>query len=51
MPIERDRLVTPAAQGGDETVDRALRPRQLADYVGQAPVRSQMEIFIAAARA
>jgi len=50
MPIERDRLVTPAPQGGEESIDRALRPRQLADYVGQAAVRSQMEIFIAAAR-
>ncbi|HXF08894.1 MAG TPA: Holliday junction branch migration DNA helicase RuvB [Candidatus Acidoferrales bacterium] len=50
MPIERDRLVTPALQGGEESIDRALRPRQLADYVGQAAVRSQMEIFIAAAR-
>ena len=49
MPIERDRLVTPAPQGGEESIDRALRPRQLADYVGQPAVRSQMEIFIAAA--
>lgn len=49
--IESDRLVTPAARGDDEALDRAIRPKQLADYVGQPAVREQMEIFIQAARA
>jgi hypothetical protein len=31
-------------------LDRAIRPRRLADYVGQPAVREQMEIFIGAAR-
>jgi Holliday junction DNA helicase RuvB len=31
-------------------VERALRPRTLADYVGQRKIREQLEIFIAAAR-
>ena len=31
--------------------DRALRPRGLAEYIGQASVREQMEIFVSAARA
>lgn len=36
--------------GGDDTQDRALRPRLLADYRGQPAVAEQMEIFITAAR-
>ena len=34
----------------DEAVDRAIRPRTLAEYVGQPAVREQMEIFIGAAK-
>ncbi|ROR29800.1 Holliday junction branch migration DNA helicase RuvB [Inmirania thermothiophila] len=44
------RLVSPAARGEDEALDRALRPRRLAEYIGQGPVREQLEIFIGAAR-
>ena len=36
--------------GGEEAVERALRPKLLDDYVGQAKVREQLEIFIGAAR-
>ncbi len=44
-----ERLVT--LEGGQEdTQDRALRPRMLADYRGQPAVAEQMEIFITAAR-
>ncbi|MGH8497082.1 MAG: Holliday junction branch migration DNA helicase RuvB [Gammaproteobacteria bacterium] len=48
--IESDRLMT--GQGGteDEAFDRALRPRVLAEYVGQSSVKEQMGIFIEAAR-
>ena len=48
--IEPDRLVSPAADGNDQAVDRAVRPKRLADYVGQQAVRDQMEIFVSAAR-
>jgi Holliday junction DNA helicase RuvB len=48
--IEADRLITARSTPEDEAVDRAIRPRCLADYVGQAPVREQLEIFIHAAR-
>ncbi|MGJ8670417.1 MAG: Holliday junction branch migration DNA helicase RuvB [Oceanococcus sp.] len=41
-------LLSPTAEREDERVDRAIRPRRLADYVGQAPVREQLEIFIQA---
>ena len=48
--IEPDRIVT--AKGGreDESLDRAVRPKLLADYIGQAAVKEQMQVFIEAAR-
>jgi Holliday junction DNA helicase RuvB len=48
--IEADRLIKPTASHEDEVVDRAIRPKMLADYTGQDHVCSQMEIFIEAAR-
>jgi len=48
--IEPDRIVTASASSQDEAVDRAIRPKQLADYVGQPQVTEQMEVFIEAAR-
>ncbi len=45
------RIVSPAsASANEETVERALRPRMLAEYTGQRRVCEQLEIFIAAAR-
>ena len=46
-----DRLITPEESPGDESLDRAIRPRRLADYVGQAPVKAQLDIYVSAARA
>jgi len=48
--LEQDRVVNAAASRDDEVIDRAVRPKRLAEYVGQAPVKAQMEIFIEAAR-
>jgi Holliday junction DNA helicase RuvB len=49
--IETDRLISPAAPSKEEAViDRAIRPKKLADYVGQPAVREQMEVFIEAAK-
>lgn len=48
--IEADRLIQSTASQEDEAVDRAIRPKMLADYTGQDHVREQMEIFIQAAR-
>ncbi|MGH8378370.1 MAG: Holliday junction branch migration DNA helicase RuvB, partial [Gammaproteobacteria bacterium] len=48
MPTER--LVTAKNTAEDEALDRAIRPRTLADYIGQPAVRKQMEIFIGAAK-
>jgi Holliday junction DNA helicase RuvB len=48
--IETDRLITSTPLTAEEAHDRAIRPKMLADYVGQQVVREQMEIFISAAR-
>jgi len=46
-----DRLIAPApASPAEEAVERALRPKSLADYVGQPRIREQLDIFVAAAR-
>jgi Holliday junction DNA helicase RuvB len=49
--LEPDRLISaePVAPS-ENNQDRALRPKQLSDYVGQKEVRDQMSIFIEAAR-
>ncbi|MCS3904185.1 Holliday junction DNA helicase RuvB [Methylohalomonas lacus] len=43
-------IISADSSAEDSAADRALRPKQLADYVGQPAVREQMEIFIGAAR-
>jgi Holliday junction DNA helicase RuvB len=49
--IETDRLIAPAAESPhEEQFERALRPRQLAEYIGQEKARGQLAIFIEAAR-
>ena len=48
--IEQDRIVSAASQGDEAALDRAVRPKKLADYIGQTAVKTQMEIFIQAAR-
>lgn len=49
--IETDRLIAPVAESPqEEALERALRPKFLEEYVGQEKARSQLEIFINAAR-
>ena len=49
--IETDRLVAAApASSQEEILERALRPKQLEEYVGQEKIRGQLQIFIEAAR-
>ena len=46
-----ERIISGAASAEEEAVERAIRPRRLQEYIGQAPVKTQLEIFISAARA
>jgi Holliday junction DNA helicase RuvB len=48
--IEQDRVISTGPQRDEEAYDRAVRPKTLADYIGQPAMKAQMEIFIQAAR-
>ena len=46
-----DRIIAPNSKSAqEEALERALRPKRLADYTGQVKIREQLEIFIQAAR-
>ncbi|HMV19202.1 Holliday junction branch migration DNA helicase RuvB, partial [Zoogloea sp.] len=50
-PDPAARLIGARSNGAQEdALERALRPKRLADYVGQQKIRDQLEIFIQAAR-
>jgi Holliday junction DNA helicase RuvB len=51
MSVEPDRMISARPASPQESeFERSLRPATLAEYVGQEKVRSQLEIFIAAAK-
>ena len=46
-----DRLISAESKSSqEEVIERALRPKRLAEYVGQAKIREQLSIFIEAAK-
>ncbi len=45
-----DRVITPQKKEEDLPVEGSLRPRSLADYIGQEKVKENLSIFIAAAK-
>jgi Holliday junction DNA helicase RuvB len=48
--LPRRAIAATAASPQEEALERALRPKLLQEYVGQAKAREQLEIFIGAAR-
>src|SRR4030088_2383423 len=51
MAIETDRLISAApVSPQEEAFERSLRPKSLAEYVGQEKIRGQLSIFVQAAR-
>ncbi|MFT4749252.1 MAG: Holliday junction DNA helicase RuvB [Pseudohongiellaceae bacterium] len=48
--MDEDRLISASSAPVEDSLDRAIRPLVLRDYVGQSVVKEQMEIFISAAR-
>ncbi len=49
--LSANRVISPASSSPkEEALERALRPRQLDDYVGQQKIRDQLGIFIEAAK-
>ena len=49
--MSSERIVATEARKEEESQDRAIRPRRLADYVGQSAVKAQIGLAIEAARA
>jgi Holliday junction DNA helicase RuvB len=49
-PSGPNRIIDPVTQPEVDSIDRAIRPKSLQEYVGQQAVREQMGIFIQAAR-
>ena len=47
---EIERLVNREGSAAEDAQDRAIRPKKLAEYIGQPAVHEQMEIFISAAK-
>jgi len=45
----RDELLDPAATAGDDAVEAGLRPRRLAEFVGQAELREHLAVMLEAA--
>ncbi len=45
-----ERIVTTSFVGEDEDIETSLRPRTLAEYIGQEKVKENMRIFIEAAK-
>jgi holliday junction DNA helicase RuvB len=52
MVTESDdrRLISREQRADDDAIERSIRPRRLADYVGQPVAKRQLEIFVQAAR-
>jgi holliday junction DNA helicase RuvB len=48
--VTAERIISSTASAEEEAIERAIRPRRLADYVGQTLVKTQLDIFISAAR-
>ena len=48
--IETDRLIAPQPEPREDSLDRAVRPKTLAEYIGQPVVSEQMGIFVSAAK-
>ena len=49
--MTQDRIIGAGATREDDAADASIRPRRLADYLGQVAVREQLEIYIEAAKA
>ena len=49
--MEAARFLATTAQGDEDELDRTLRPRSLADFVGQERVKEQLAIALEAAKA
>lgn len=47
--IDSDRLISAAGRNEEGAIERAVRPKRLAEYIGQNELKAQLSIFIEAA--
>lgn len=47
--MKPERIVAPRTTGEDVEIDRALRPKGLGDFIGQARIKENLDIFVKAA--
>ena len=45
-----DRLIDSSATREDDAIEASIRPKRLDEYLGQQPVREQLDIYIQAAK-
>ena len=48
--MSEDRVIAAGATREDEALEASIRPKRLDEYLGQQPVREQMQIYIEAAK-
>ncbi|MGJ4728487.1 Holliday junction branch migration DNA helicase RuvB [Luteimonas sp. SDU101] len=48
--MEEQRIIGAGATREDEAIEASIRPKRLAEYLGQQPVREQMGLYIEAAK-
>lgn len=47
--MDEERLLSPDADESDKSLEKSLRPRYLAQYIGQDKVKQELSIYIEAA--
>ena len=48
--MDEERLLSPDADESDKSLEKSLRPRYLAQYIGQDKVKQELTIYIEAAK-
>lgn len=50
MPVDDDRILGATRRFEDDEVEASLRPRRLAEYIGQSRVKEKINLFVQAAK-
>lgn len=50
MSLGEERIIGPTRRDGEEEIEETLRPRRLADYIGQPRVKEKLGVFTTAAK-
>lgn len=50
MPVDDDRILGATRRFEDDEVEASLRPRRLAEYIGQSRVKEKISLFVQAAK-